>query len=224
MAKQASAASLIFDPVFKNNPIALQILGICSALAVTTKLSTSLTMAIAVILVTAFSSAGVSLIRERIPSSIRIIVQMIIIASLVILVDQVLKAFAFSLSKELSVFVGLIITNCIVMGRAEGFAMQNSVRDSFLDGIGNGLGYGFILIVVGFFRELFGSGKLFGIELLKLQSEGGWYEPNGLLLLSPSAFFIIGMAIWIIRTFYPCLLYTSPSPRDKRQSRMPSSA
>lgn len=203
MAKQASAASLIFDPVFKNNPIALQILGICSALAVTTKLSTSLTMAIAVILVTAFSSAGVSLIRERIPSSIRIIVQMIIIASLVILVDQVLKAFAFSLSKELSVFVGLIITNCIVMGRAEGFAMQNSVRDSFLDGIGNGLGYGFILIVVGFFRELFGSGKLFGIELLKLQSEGGWYEPNGLLLLSPSAFFIIGMAIWIIRTFYP---------------------
>lgn len=203
MAKQASAASLIFDPVFKNNPIALQILGICSALAVTTKLSTSLTMAIAVILVTAFSSAGVSLIRERIPSSIRIIVQMIIIASLVILVDQVLKAFAFGLSKELSVFVGLIITNCIVMGRAEGFAMQNSVRDSFLDGIGNGLGYGFILIVVGFFRELFGSGKLFGIELLKLQSEGGWYEPNGLLLLSPSAFFIIGMAIWIIRTFYP---------------------
>ncbi len=203
MAKQASAASLIFDPVFKNNPIALQILGICSALAVTTKLSTSLTMAIAVILVTAFSSAGVSLIRERIPSSIRIIVQMIIIASLVILVDQVLKAFAFGLSKELSVFVGLIITNCIVMGRAEGFAMQNSVRDSFFDGIGNGLGYGFILIVVGFFRELFGSGKLFGIELLKLQSEGGWYEPNGLLLLSPSAFFIIGMAIWIIRTFYP---------------------
>ena len=203
MAKQASAASLIFDPVFKNNPIALQILGICSALAVTTKLSTSLTMAIAVILVTAFASAGVALIRERIPSSIRIIVQMIIIASLVILVDQVLKAFAFGLSKELSVFVGLIITNCIVMGRAEGFAMQNSVRDSFLDGVGNGLGYGFILIVVGFFRELFGSGKLFGIELLKLQSEGGWYEPNGLLLLSPSAFFIIGIAIWIIRTFYP---------------------
>lgn len=203
MAKQASASSLIFDPVFKNNPIALQILGICSALAVTTKLSTSVTMSIAVILVTAFASAGVALIRDRIPSSIRIIVQMTIIASLVILVDQVLKAFAFGLSKELSVFVGLIITNCIVMGRAEGFAMQNSVRDSFLDGIGNGLGYGFILIVVGFFRELFGSGKLFGVELLKLQSEGGWYEPNGLLLLSPSAFFIIGMAIWIIRTFYP---------------------
>jgi Na+-transporting NADH:ubiquinone oxidoreductase subunit D len=203
MAKQASASSLIFDPVFKNNPIALQILGICSALAVTTKLSTSVTMSIAVIIVTAFSGAGVALIRNRIPSSIRIIVQMTIIASLVILVDQVLKAFAFGLSKELSVFVGLIITNCIVMGRAEGFAMQNSVRDSFLDGIGNGLGYGFILIVVGFFRELFGSGKLFGVELLKLQSEGGWYEPNGLLLLSPSAFFIIGIAIWIIRTFYP---------------------
>lgn len=203
MAKQASATDLIMNPVFKNNPIALQVLGICSALAVTTQLATSFTMSIAVILVTAFSSAGVALIRHRIPSSIRIIVQMTIIASLVILVDQILKAFSYGLSKELSVFVGLIITNCIVMGRAEGFAMQNSVRDSFLDGIGNGLGYSFILIAVGFVRELFGSGKLFGFEVMKLQSEGGWYEPNGLLLLPPSAFFIIGVIIWILRTNDP---------------------
>ena len=201
MAK--STQDLIFDPVFKNNPIALQVLGICSALAVTTKLSTSLTMSIAVIVVTACSGAAIAAIRDRIPSSIRIIVQMTIIASLVIVVDQVLKAFYFSLSKELAVFVGLIITNCIVMGRAEGFAMKNSVGDSFLDGIGNGLGYGLILMVVGFFRELFGSGKLFGIELLELKANGGWYEPNGLMLLSPSAFFIIGIFIWVLRTFMP---------------------
>ena len=201
MAK--STQDLIFDPVFKNNPIALQVLGICSALAVTTKLSTSLTMSIAVIVVTACSGAAIAAIRDKIPSSIRIIVQMTIIASLVIVVDQVLKAFYFSLSKELAVFVGLIITNCIVMGRAEGFAMKNSVGDSFLDGIGNGLGYGLILMVVGFLRELFGSGSLFGIELMQLKANGGWYEPNGLMLLSPSAFFIIGIFIWVLRTFMP---------------------
>ena len=208
MSKQASAKDLIMDPVFNNNPIALQILGICSALAVTTKLSTSVTMSIAVIVVTACSSAAVALIRNRIPSSIRIIVQMTIIASMVILVDQVLKAYMYSLSKELAVFVGLIITNCIVMGRAEGFAMKNSVRDSFLDGIGNGLGYALILMVVGFFRELFGSGTLFGISILakKEMVDGqmtGWYEPNGLMLLSPSAFFIIGIFIWVLRTWKP---------------------
>ena len=204
MAKKAAPAKdLILDPVFNNNPIALQVLGICSALAVTTKMSTSVTMSIAVIFVCAFSSAGVALIRNRIPSSIRIIVQMTIIASLVILVDQVLKAFSYELSKALSVFVGLIITNCIVMGRAEGFAMQNTVRDSFLDGIGNGLGYSLILIIVGFFRELFGSGTLFGVTLLELKSNGGWYEPNGLLLLSPSAFFIIGAFIWVLRVWKP---------------------
>ncbi len=197
MAK--SNSDLVMDPVFDNNPIALQVLGICSALAVTTQLSTSLVMSIAVIVVTACSGAAVAAIRHRIPSSIRIIVQMTIIASLVIVVDQVLKAFAFKLSQELSVFVGLIITNCIVMGRAEGFAMKNSVKDSFLDGIGNGLGYGLILMVVGFFRELFGSGKLFGITVLPLQSDGGWYEPNGLMLLSPSAFFIIGFFICALR-------------------------
>jgi len=201
MAKTTN--ELIFDPVFKNNPIALQVLGICSALAVTTKLSTSFTMSLAVIAVTACSGAAIAAIRDRIPTSIRIIVQMTIIASLVIVVDQVLKAFAYSLSKELAVFVGLIITNCIVMGRAEGFAMKNSVGDSFLDGLGNGLGYGLILMVVGFFRELFGSGSLFGIKLMPLQADGGWYEPNGLMLLSPSAFFIIGIFIWVLRSFMP---------------------
>jgi len=189
--------------VFDNNPIALQVLGICSALAVTTQLSTSFVMAIAVTIVTGCSSAAIAAIRDRIPSSIRIIVQMTIIASLVILVDLVLKAFAFKLSQELSVFVGLIITNCIVMGRAEGFAMKNDVKDSFMDGIGNGLGYGLILLVVGFFRELFGSGKLFGQIILPLKADGGWYEPNGLMLLSPSAFFIIGFFIWALRTWKP---------------------
>ncbi len=203
MSKTTSAKDLILNPIFKNNPIALLVLGICSALAVTTRLDKSITMSIAVIFVTAFSSAGVAMIRERIPSSIRIIVQMTIIASLVILVDQFLKAFNYALSKELAVFVGLIITNCIVMGRAEGFAMSNSVRDSFLDGLGNGLGYSLILIVVGFFRELFGSGTLLNFVILPKVSEGGWYEPNGLMLLSPSAFFIIGIFIWVLRTFYP---------------------
>lgn len=196
MAKKASAKDLILDPVFNNNPIALQILGICSALAVTTRMDKAFVMSIAVIFVTALSNASVAFIRNRIPNSIRIIVQMTIIASLVILVDQFLKAFSYGLSKELAVFVGLIITNCIVMGRAEGFAMQNTVRDSFLDGIGNGLGYSMILIVVAFFRELFGAGKLFGSQVLP-----SWYEPNGLMLLSPSAFFIIGFAIWALRTW-----------------------
>jgi len=200
MAKKASAKDLIWDPIFNNNPIALQILGICSALAVTTKLDKSLTMSVAVIFVAAFGSAGVALIRNKIPSSIRIIVQMTIIASLVILVEQFLKAFNYSLSKELSVFVGLIITNCIIMGRAEGFAMQNTVRDSFLDGIGNGLGYSVVLIIVGAIRELFGSGTLLNYTILP-KGEGGWYEPNGLMLLSPSAFFIIGVFIWGLRTW-----------------------
>ncbi len=194
---------VLFDPVFKNNPIALQILGICSALAVTSKMETTVVMCIAVIFVVAFSNAAVALIRHQIPSSIRIIVQMTIIASLVILVDQFLRAYLFDISKQLSVFVGLIITNCIVMGRAEGFAMKNNVKDSFLDGIGNGLGYSFILLAVGFVRELFGSGKLFGYEIAKVTTDGGWYVPNGLMLLPPSAFFLIGLLIWIIRTAYP---------------------
>jgi Na+-transporting NADH:ubiquinone oxidoreductase subunit D len=197
----AKTKELLFGPVIKNNPIALQVLGICSALAVTTQLKQVLAMSIAVIIVCAVSSTLVSLIRKQIPSSIRIIVQMVIIASAVIVVDQVLKAFAFQVSKTMSVFVGLIITNCIVMGRAEGFAMQNGPWASFVDGLGNGLGYSFILFAVGVIRELLGSGKLFGVEILKNVSEGGWYQPNGLMLLAPSAFFIIGFIIWGIRTY-----------------------
>jgi len=188
------------NPIIKNNPIALQILGICSALAVTSSLKVTLVMCISVILVTACSSFAVSLIRNQIPGSIRIIVQMVIIASLVIVVDQLLKAYAFAISKQLSVFVGLIITNCIVMGRAEGFAMKNPPLASFVDGIGNGLGYSVVLISVAVVRELFGSGKLLGYEILPLITDGGWYVPNGLLLLPPSAFFLIGIFIWIVRS------------------------
>lgn len=194
---------LLLSPVVDNNPIALQILGICSALAVTTKLETAVVMAIAVSLVTAFSSYFISLIRNYIPNSIRIIVQMAIIASLVILVDQILRAYAYNLSKQLSVFVGLIITNCIVMGRAEAFAMKSEPVESFVDGIGNGLGYGAILIAVAFIRELIGSGKLFGVTILQTVNDGGWYQTNGLFLLAPSAFFIIGFLIWGLRTWKP---------------------
>jgi Na+-transporting NADH:ubiquinone oxidoreductase subunit D len=194
-----SVRETLFAPVIQNNPIALQILGICSALAVTSSLQVSLVMSVALTAVTAFSSFFISCIRSYIPSSIRIIVQMTIIASLVIVVDQILKAVAYDISKQLSVFVGLIITNCIVMGRAEAFAMKNPPLPSFLDGLGNGLGYSFVLIVVGVVRELFGAGSLMGIELLPVVTEGGWYNPNGLLLLPPSAFFLIGFLIWAIR-------------------------
>lgn len=194
---------VIVEPLVNNNPITLQVLGICSALAVTSKMSTSLIMALALTLVTACSSAAISAIRNHIPGSIRIIVQMTIIASLVIVVDQILKAVAFDVSKQLSVFVGLIITNCIVMGRAEGYAMKNPPLQSFMDGIGNGLGYSLILVTVAFFREIFGSGKLLGLEVFKLIKDGGWYEPNGLMLLPPSAFFIIGMIIWAVRQVKP---------------------
>jgi Na+-transporting NADH:ubiquinone oxidoreductase subunit D len=190
---------LLYKPLFEDNPIALQILGICSALAVTSSLKVTVVMCIAVTIVTGFSNFFVSLVRNHAPSSIRIIVQMIIIASLVILVDQVLKAVAYDISKQLSVFVGLIITNCIVMGRAEAFAMKNPPIPSFLDGIGNGLGYSAILLGLAFIRELFGSGKLFGIEILPLVTDGGWYVSNGMLLLPPSAFFLIGLFICAIR-------------------------
>jgi Na+-transporting NADH:ubiquinone oxidoreductase subunit D len=195
-----STKETLLTPIFKENPIALQILGVCSALAVTSSLQVTVVMCLALTLVTAFSSYFISIVRNQIPSSIRIIVQMIIIASLVIVVDQVLKAVAYSISKQLSVFVGLIITNCIVMGRAEAFAMKNPPVASFLDGIGNGLGYSVVLLSVAVIRELFGSGKLFGIEILPLVTDGGWYVPNGLLLLPPSAFFLIGMFIWILRS------------------------
>lgn len=194
---------MLIDPMVDNNPITLQVLGICSALAVTSSLQVAFVMAIAVTLVTAFSSMFISMIRSQIPSSIRIIVQMVIIASLVIIVDQLLKAFAYEISKTLSVFVGLIITNCIVMGRAEAFAMKNPPIDSFIDGIGNGMGYGLILMLVGVIRELFGSGSLFGITIFETVNNGGWYVPNGLLLLPPSAFFIIGLIIWAFRSWKP---------------------
>jgi Na+-transporting NADH:ubiquinone oxidoreductase subunit D len=187
---------LLFKPVFENNPIALQILGICSALAVTTGLKVTLVMCVALTVVCAFSNLFVSLIRSQIPSNIRIICQMTIIASLVILVDQVLKAVAYDISKQLSVFVGLIITNCIVMGRAEAFAMQNGPVPSFLDGIGNGLGYSVLLIVIAVIREIFGSGKILGMDIMP-----EWYIPNGMLVMSPSAFFLIGLFIWVLRGF-----------------------
>lgn len=197
----AKAKDTLLDPLLNNNPIALQILGICSALAVTSKLETALVMSMAVTFVLGFSNIGVSLIRNHIPTNIRIIVQMTIIASLVIIVDQFLRAYAFGMSKQLSVFVGLIITNCIIMGRAEAFAMKNGVGMSFLDGIGNAIGYSLILLVVGVCRELFGTGKLLGLQIFSVLAEGGWYAPNGLMLLPPSAFFIIGVFIWVLRSF-----------------------
>jgi Na+-transporting NADH:ubiquinone oxidoreductase subunit D len=194
---------ILLDPIFNDNPIAKQILGICSALAVTAKLETSIVMALAVIFVLTFSNLAVSLIRNHISSSIRILVEMTIIASLVIIADQIIKAYAFDISKQLSVYVGLIITNCIIMGRAEAFALKNPPTASILDGLGNGFGYTFILLFVGFFRELFGAGKLMGYTIFTLNTEGGWYNPNGLFLLSPSAFILIGLLIWVIRAWKP---------------------
>ena len=194
---------LLVDPMVDNNPITLQVLGICSALADTSSMQVAAVMALAVTLVTGFSSMFISMIRSQIPGSIRIIVQMVVIASLVIIVDQILKAYAFEISKTLSVFVGLIITNCLVMGRAEAFAMKNPPGASFIDGVGNGLGYGAILMAVAVVRELFGSGSIFGVTILETTTNGGWYVPNGLLLLPPSAFFIIGLFIWGIRTWKP---------------------
>lgn len=191
----------LLDPLIDDNPITLQILGICSALAVTTTLGASLVMCLALTTVVALSNASVSMIRHHVPTNIRIIVQMTIISSLVIVVDQILKAYVYEISKVLSVFVGLIITNCIVLGRAEAYAMKNPPGLSFLDGLGNGLGYSLVLVVVGTIRELFGSGTLLGYEILPLISDGGWYHPNGLLLLPPSAFFVIGLMIWVIRTY-----------------------
>ena len=198
-----SNKQVLLDPLFDNNPIALQVLGICSALAVTTKMETAVVMSIAVVAVMALSNLSVSILRNFIPPSIRIIVQLTIIASLVIVTDQILKAFLFETSKQLSVFVGLIITNCIVMGRAEAFAMQNGPMASLIDGVGNGLGYGLVLLFVGFFRELFGSGTLFGVSIMPLASEGGWYLPNGLMVLSPAAFFLIAIFIWFVRVWKP---------------------
>ena len=203
MANAKEIKTVLFGPVFANNPIALQVLGICSALAVTTQMTTALVMCLALTFVTAFSNLFISTIRNHIPSSVRIIVQMTIIASLVIVVDQFLKAYAYDLSKQLSVFVGLIITNCIVMGRAEAYAMKSTPGMSFLDGIGNGLGYSVVLLIVAFIRELGGSGSVFGVQIMPLISEGGWYQPMGILLMPPSAFIIIAGFIWVLRTYRP---------------------
>lgn len=194
---------LLFDPIVKNNPIALQVLGICSALAVTTQLKQAVIMGVAVSIITGVSSAMVSMIRNHTPNSIRIIVQMTVAASAVIIADQFLKAYFFDVAKQMSVYIGLILTNCILMGRMEGFGMKNGPVASFLDGVGNGLGYAAVLIAVAIIRELFGAGKLFGFSIIPLTTEGGWYQSNGLLLLPPSAFFIIGGIIWIIRTWKP---------------------
>ncbi len=190
---------MLIDPIFKNNPIAIQVLGICSALAVTSNMNTTVVMCLAVIFVVSLSNFFVSIMRNSIPSSIRIIVEMTIIATLVIIADQLIKAYFFEISQKLSVFVGLIITNCIILGRAEGFAMKNPPFQSLVDGFGNALGYSVILLVVGFFRELIGSGSLFGVQIFQLASSGGWYTPNGLFVLAPSAFFIIGLMIWGIK-------------------------
>ena len=198
-----SPREAFIDPLFNNNPIALQVLGICSALAVTTKMSTALVMCAAVVAVCALSNVTISLLRNHIPSSIRIIVQLTVIASLVIVVDQVLQAFVYETAKELSVFVGLIITNCIVMGRAEAFAMQNPPKLALIDGIANGVGYSIVLMAVAFFRELLGSGSLFGYTILNPVNQGGWYVPNGLMLLAPAAFFLIGCFIWAVRSWKP---------------------
>jgi Na+-transporting NADH:ubiquinone oxidoreductase subunit D len=204
MAK--STKEVLLDPLVSLNPIAVQVLGVCSALAVTSKLETALVMSIALTVVTAFSNLSISLIRDHIPSSIRIIVQLTIIASLVIVTDQILRAYIYDIAVQLSVFVGLIITNCIVMGRAEAYAMANPPWASFVDGVGNGLGYSLILITIGFVRELLGAGKVFGVSILPLVTEGGWYTPNGLMVLSPAAFFLIAIAIWIMRTMNPALV------------------
>jgi Na+-transporting NADH:ubiquinone oxidoreductase subunit D len=201
-ARTATGTALL-QPFVNNNPIALQMLGICSALAVTTKLDKALAMAVALTAVAGLSSLMVSLIRKAVPSTIRIIVQLAVISSLVIVVDQVLKAYLYEISLELSVFVGLIITNCIVLGRTEGFAMQNPPLVSFLDGVGNGLGYGLVLLAVGFIREFIGTGKLFGYTVLPTVYEGGWYVPNSMFLLAPAAFFIIAAMIWALRAWKP---------------------
>jgi Na+-transporting NADH:ubiquinone oxidoreductase subunit D len=199
----AEARKVLIDPLVDNNPVTLQVLGICSALAVTTSLLPALLMCMALTAVAMMSGAAISSIRNYIPNNIRIIVQMTIIASFVIVVDQLLKAYAFETSKQLSVFVGLIITNCIILGRAEAYAMKHSVGMSFLDGLGNGLGYSAVLIIVATTRELLGAGSLLGYQILPLAGDGGWYEANGLMLLPPSAFFIIGLLIWLIRTIRP---------------------
>lgn len=203
LAFGARERAAFVDPLVTNNPISVQVLGICSALAVTTRVDKALVMGVGVILVTALANFAVSLLRNHTPGSIRIIVQLSIIASLVIVVDQALKAYLYELSLELSVYIGLIITNCIVMGRAEGFAMQNPPRLALIDGLANGIGYALVLLAVALTRELLGAGRVFGATLLPLAKDGGWYVPNGLMLLAPSALFLIALLIWLVRTIRP---------------------
>ncbi|MCF4098371.1 NADH:ubiquinone reductase (Na(+)-transporting) subunit D [Maritalea mediterranea] len=193
----------LYSPIIDQNPITLQILGICSALAVTTSMTTSAVMAVALIAVLVISSLVISAIRRHIPNTIRLIVQITIIASLVIVADQLIQAFAFNVSQRLSIFVGLIVTNCLVLGRAEAFAMQNPPGPALLDALGNGLGYSLILLIVGFIRELLGAGTLFGFTVFVSIYDGGWFTPLNFMLLAPSAFFILGLLIWGIRTFRP---------------------
>jgi Na+-transporting NADH:ubiquinone oxidoreductase subunit D len=217
--------AVLLDPLFDNNPIALQVLGICSALAVTTKLDTAFVMSLAVLFVLVGSNVSVSAIRKHMPGSVRIIVELTIIASLVILADQILKAYLFDISKELSVFVGLIITNCIIMGRAEAFAIQNPIRLSFLDAVGNSAGYAVVLLAVAFFRELGGNGTIFGLTVLPKVSDGGWYVPNGMMVLAPAAFLLIGVFIWVLRAYKPEQIEEDfgvgalSQPRDDRRIR-----
>lgn len=201
MSDQAPVKSILLGPILNTNPVIFQVLGICSALAVTSNMNTALAMSIGLTAVAAFASLFVSIIRHVIPNSIRIIVQMVIVATLVIIVDQVLRAFAPGIAKQMSVFVGLIITNCIVMGRLEAYAMKNPPTLSFIDGIGNGLGYSALLMLVAMIREVLGSGTFFGLTVLPTVSNGGWYIPNGMLLLPPSAFFLIGLIIWALRSW-----------------------
>jgi Na+-transporting NADH:ubiquinone oxidoreductase subunit D len=200
-----STKEVLLDPLINSNPITVQVLGVCSALAVTSRLETAIVMALGLTIVTGFSNLAISAIREHIPSSVRIIIQLTVIASLVIITDQILKAYVYEVATQLSVFVGLIITNCIVMGRAEAYAMANPPWPSFVDGIGNGLGYSLILISVGVVRELFGAGKILGVTIIPTIADGGWYTPNGLMVLSPAAFFLIAIAIWIMRSMNPAL-------------------
>ncbi|NIN34815.1 MAG: NADH:ubiquinone reductase (Na(+)-transporting) subunit D [Gammaproteobacteria bacterium] len=195
------AKEIFLGPLINNNPVTLQVLGICSALAVTTSLLPALLMCMALTSVATLGNVSVSLIRHHIPSSIRIIIQITIISSLVIIVDQILRAYAYETSKQLSVFVGLIITNCIVLARTEGFAMNNGIGMSFLDGLGHGLGYSLILVIVASTRELLGAGTLMGVSILTLAKDGGWFHPIGLMLMAPSGFFIIGLLIWLIRSW-----------------------
>ncbi|MGJ8571520.1 MAG: NADH:ubiquinone reductase (Na(+)-transporting) subunit D [Hoeflea sp.] len=210
----------LIAPLIGNNPITLQILGICSALAVTTTLSTAVTMSAALTVVLCLSGGVISLMRNHIPPSIRLIIQITIVASIVIVIDQFMQAFMFEMSKKLSIFVGLIVTNCLVLGRAEAFAMRNPVLPSVMDGLGNGLGYSLVLLIVGALREFLGTGALMGIPMVTTVADGGWFQPLGLMQLAPSAFFILGLLVWLVRALRPGQVerpeFRLPLPEDGR--------